>query len=154
MIKSTVIILLSIFPLTGSVAQSEPGGSKADRKDIRDLVGDYQKAREDSDSLQLLSLLTDDADQLVSSGEWRKGKEELVKGMQRSSRNNEGRRSIEVEQIRFVGKAVAIADARYTISGNDPDSARRMWSTFICQRIDENWRIAAIRNMLPARPGN
>ena len=121
---------------------------------IHQLVNNYQQAREHGDSLQLLKLLVSDADQLVSSGEWRRGKSALVKGMQRSTQSNPGQRSITVEHIRFISESVAIADARYIIAGDEPGSDRRMWSTFIVQLKDEEWKIAGIRNMLPAAPRN
>jgi uncharacterized protein (TIGR02246 family) len=118
---------------------------------IRDLVAKYAAARESSDVKAIGSLFTDDADQLVSSGEWRKGRDALVRGMIESSRQNSGARTILVETVRFVSPAVAIADARYDIAGTAGTPARRMWSSFFAVRTDAGWRIAAIRNMLPGK---
>jgi uncharacterized protein (TIGR02246 family) len=132
--KMTWVLLLALAPAWG---QSEEGA-------IRDLVGRYMAAREAADPARVAALFTGDADQLVSSGEWRRGREALVKGAMASSRANEGRRTVVVESVRFVGAEVAIADGRYEIG------ERRMWSTFIVQRTEAGWRIAAIRNMLPA----
>ena len=117
---------------------------------IHKLISDYQQAREKSDAESLRDLLTKDADQLVSSGVWRKGRGNLVEGMQRSSQTNRGKRSINVEQIRFLSREVAIADARYIIADRDGIRDRKMWSTFVVKHSDEKWRISAIRNMLPA----
>jgi hypothetical protein len=78
------------------------------------------------------------------------GRDVLVKGAMASSRRNEGRRTVTMESIRFVTAEVAIADGRYEIAGAE---TRRMWSTFVLHRTSAGWRIAAIRNMLPA-PGN
>jgi hypothetical protein len=55
-----------------------------------------------------------------------------------------------VEAIRVPTSGVALADARYEISGIAGEGTRRMRSTFLLTRTDEGWRIAAIRNMLPA----
>jgi hypothetical protein len=46
------------------------------------------------DTVLLKNILTDDIDQLVSSGEWRQGIDESVQGMLRSSANNAGTRKI------------------------------------------------------------
>jgi uncharacterized protein (TIGR02246 family) len=104
----------------------------------------YSDARDLSDPKAIGALFTDDADQLVSNGEWRKGKDALVKGMLASSARETGKRTLTVEAVRFVGKDVAIADARYEIGD------RKMWSTFVMKRASGGWRIEAIRNMLPA----
>lgn len=112
---------------------------------IRELVQKYVDAREKIDPKATAALFTPDADQLVSSGEWRRGREALVKGAMASSRQNEGKRTITVETVRFLSSDVAIADSRYEIG------ERRMWATIVCRRgSDGVWRIAAIRNMLPA----
>jgi hypothetical protein len=45
---------------------------------------------------------------------------------------------------------VAIADGRYELVG--ATDTRHMWSTFILTKSGGTWKIAAIRNMLPAPP--
>ena len=62
-----------------------------------------------------------------------------------------GNRTIVLETIRFPAGDIAIADGRYEITGGQ-DGDRRMWSTFVMTRQAGAWRIAAIRNMLPAPP--
>ena len=52
----------------------------------------YVDAREARDPKAIESLFTADADQLVSDGTWRHGRDELVKGMLESSRRNPARR--------------------------------------------------------------
>ena len=52
--------------------------------------------------------------------------------------------------IRFLDNKNAIADARYEVT-NEDGSKRKMWSTFIVKLEDKRWKIAAIRNMLPAQ---
>ena len=107
------------------------------------------EAREARDQSAVAALFTADADQLVSSGEWRQGREEVVSGSLASTERTGGSREIVVERVRFLGDAVAIADGRYTIRGLETGE-RRMWTTFVMTRTAEGWRIAAIRNMLPA----
>lgn len=135
-----------LFPLLAGLALG-PLFAQSDEAEIRGLVARYVEAREAQDPERTAALFTGDADQLVSSGEWRRGREALVKGAMASSRANEGRRTVVVESIRFITAGVAIADGRYEIAG---DVTRRMWSTFVVSKTSEGWRIAAIRNMLPA----
>jgi uncharacterized protein (TIGR02246 family) len=124
-------------------------------------VKQYNNAREANDPKAIEALFVADADQLVSSGEWRRGRDVLVKGAMASSARTGGTRTLTVETIRMVSPDVAIADARYEISGLADGSTRKMWSTFVVVReglaggaesppAQRRWRISAIRNMLPA----
>ena len=118
-------------------------GAPGDEAAVREMVKRYADARDVSDPKAIGALFTDDADQLVSTGEWRKGRDALVRGMLSSSARETGKRILAVESVRFVDHDIAIADARYEIGD------RKMWSTFIMKRGSGGWRIEAIRNMLP-----
>ena len=62
-----------------------------------------------------------------------------------------GKRTIAVESIRFLTPGVAIVDGRYELVGGGTDNTtRKMWTTLVMARGAAGWRIAAIRNMLPA----
>jgi hypothetical protein len=74
----------------------------------------------------------------------------VVKGTLASSKQNSGKRTIEIESVRFLSPDTAIADGRYEITGGATD--RRMRTSFIMIRTKDGWRVAAIRNMLPV-PG-
>lgn len=141
-----VSLIAALFVIAGAT------GARAedDSDEIRALVGRYASARESRDPQAIRKLFTADADQLVSSGVWRRGSEALVEGMLSSSRRNPGTRTLTVETVRFPTPGVAVADARYVIAGSSGAADRKMWSTFVCLRTDDGWRIAAIRNMLPA----
>jgi uncharacterized protein (TIGR02246 family) len=137
-----------------SAAASAPAWAQAQGNDeagVRDVVKRYVEAREARDAKALAALFTEDADQLVSSGEWRKGREQVVKGGLASSAASSGKRTISVQSVRFVGKDVAIADGPYEIVGAAAGGEnRKMWTSFVMTRGAGGWRIAAIRNMLPA----
>ena len=117
--------------------------ASGDEAAVREMVKRYADARDVSDPKAIGALFTDDADQLVSNGEWRRGRDALVRGMLSSSARETGKRILAVESVRFVDRDIAIADARYEIGD------RKMWSTFIMKRGSGGWRIEAIRNMLP-----
>jgi len=124
------------------------GDRAKDNGAVRDVVRQYVDAREARDPKAVSALFTADADQLVSSGEWRLGRDNVVSGSLASSAQSAGKRTIDVERVHFVSTDVAIADGRYSITGEGSD--RRMWSTFVMVKEADGWKIAAIRNMLPA----
>jgi uncharacterized protein (TIGR02246 family) len=86
----------------------------------------------------------------VTTGEWRKGRENVVQGGLASSQASPGTRQISIEAVRFVAPGVALADGRYDIS--EAQGVRRMRTTFVLVRAGGAWRIAAIRNMAPTDP--
>jgi uncharacterized protein (TIGR02246 family) len=121
-----------------------------DEAAIREMVQRYVDARDKMDERAIDALFTSDADQLVSTGEWRKGRKEVVRGTLASSQSSAGKRTITVVSVRFVAPNVALADGRYEISGLAGAESRKMWTTLVLTRGSDGWRIAAIRNMLPA----
>lgn len=107
------------------------------------------QARNHKDAAATRSLFTQHADQLVSSGKWRRGVNQLVRGMMASSRKEAGNSSIAIQDIRFLDPEIAIVDGRYETTFSS-GRIRKMWTTLVVKRVGGNWRIAAIRNMLPA----
>lgn len=143
-------ILFLLFFITPSFSPAVPGGSE--EAAIREVIKNYVDARERIDPKAVEQLFTTDADQLVSSGEWRKGREAVVRGTMASSSSTGGNRTITVESVRVISPDVAIADGRYELTGLAGGVTRRMWTTFVLKRSGKEWRITAIRNMLPAAP--
>lgn len=143
--KNTYLLILTLC-LTSSMLY---GQQVVKEQVIRTLIDQYAQARETKDTVLLKQILTSDIDQLVSSGVWRKGFSESKKGMLQSSTRNRGTRTLIVESIRFLHQTVALVDCRYTIQRPD-GSTRKMWSSFTVQKEGNQWKIAAIRNMLPA----
>lgn len=137
-------ILILLIPL--SFAAAVLAAQSPDEAAIREVVHRYAEARDTIDAHAIESLFTADADQLVSSGEWRKGRPAVVRGTVASSKKESGKRTIALDSIRFVDRDVAIGDAHYDVG------ERHMWSSFVFKREPGGWRIAAIRNMLPAPP--
>ncbi len=140
--------LLSVTAVLSLAAQTQ--STRNDESAIRELVRQYVAAREHTDAAATGRLFTEDADQLVSTGEWRKGREEVVRGTLASSQASSGKRTITVESVRFIDSDVALAEGRYEIAGTGGTATRRMWTTLVVKRTGSGWRIAAIRNMLPA----
>ena len=147
-IAGSVLLALTVcVPL-----QAQSAKRAADEAAVRAVVQAYVDAREAQDPKAIDPLLTADADQLVSDGVWRRGKEELVQGMLQSSKRTGGKRTIEVKTVRFLAPTVALADGPYRQVGLTGGSSRDMWTSIVLTREGKTWRIAALRNMLPAPP--
>jgi hypothetical protein len=119
------------------------------QKEISTVIDKYSEAREKRDTVLLKTILTADVDQLVSNGEWRNGMASSVEGMLRSSSSSPGTRSLVIDKIKIINPAAAIVDCKYNIKNAD-GSDRKMWSSFILVLEKANWKITAIRNMLPS----
>jgi|SRR5205085_6662093 len=145
------LIILALCSLPSQLAFAQgPAGITADEAAVRAVVARYVDAREKRDPKLLEALFTEDADQMVTTGEWRKGRENVVRGGLASSQANPGARQIAIEVVRFVAPGVAIADGRYEITDQGAAAPRRMRTTFVVVRAGASaWRIAAIRNMAP-----
>ena len=146
------ILCLLLVALSFAMLYGQARSSAGDSRAVRDVVAQYMRARNNKDAKAIPRLFTSDADQLVSTGEWRRGLSNLVRGTTASSRREMGRSSIAIQNVRFIDPDVAIVDGRYqttALSG----AVRNMWTTLILKRTPSGWRITAIRNMLPAAPG-
>jgi uncharacterized protein (TIGR02246 family) len=130
---------------TAGLAHAQSTANPVDDAAVRDIVRRYTQARELSDPKAIAALFTEDADQYTSSGEWRRGVSQLVKGMLDTSARNPGTRAIAIAAVRFVTPDVAIVDGEYR-TGTD---ARQLWTTLIVRRVGGGWRISAIRNAAP-----
>jgi len=142
-----LIVLAQVLLILPQNAQDNRSGSE---QAIISLIDQYGNARVEKNVDLLKTILVEDVDQLVSTGEWRRGMNQALAGMVRSSTRQPGSRSLTVEQVRFITPSCAIADARYVID-NGNGSKRKMWSTFIAVHQENQWKIAGIRNMLPAK---
>lgn len=142
--------LLSAAVLSAAVLSAQ---NSSDEAAIRDTIRKYAEARDNADAKATEALFTPDADQLVSSGEWRQGRAALVKGAMSSSKKETGKRLIGVDTVRFLAPDVAITDGPYETTGAN-GTVRKMRTCFVLTKGQDGWKIAAIRNMLPAPPAN
>jgi uncharacterized protein (TIGR02246 family) len=146
--RTVAAIALAMTVAYQGTTASRPAAEK-DEAAIRAVVAQYLHARERRDAAAIRALFVEDADQLTSSGEWRKGRDDIVRGTLASSQQTGGQRTITIETVRFPQPDTAIADGRYELTGVD-QGTRKMWTSFVFVRSAGEWRIAAIRNMLPA----
>jgi uncharacterized protein (TIGR02246 family) len=147
MFRSAVTTLLALLLLSAGPAVAQ--APVADDAAIRAVVAAYAAARDKGDGEALAALFTADADQLVSSGEWRRGRPAVVQGSLTSSQQTQGARTFTIETVRMIAADVALADSRYDIAPPGGPT-RRMWASWLLVKDGTGWKIAAIRNMLPA----
>jgi uncharacterized protein (TIGR02246 family) len=147
MLNTLVALCLAVPALAAT--QGSPTQA-ADEAAIREVVRKYVDARELRDPAAVEALFTADADQHTTSGEWRRGRAEVIRGSMESSKQNPGKRRIAIETVRFVTRDVAVADGPYELTTDG--AVRKMWTTIVVARERGEWRIAAIRNMLPTTP--
>jgi uncharacterized protein (TIGR02246 family) len=148
-----VSAVLCVLMASVHFASTGPAQSKAgDEAAVRAVVANYVAARERGDAAAVAAVFTETVDQLTSSGEWRRGRDALVRGTLASSKTNSGARTITIKTVRFPAADVAIADGEYVIAATSSASTRNMWTSFVMIRSGGQWRIDAIRNMLPAPP--
>lgn len=145
--KSVCCLLLFVNVLFCSAQKTTPSVSQ--QEDIVRLIDQYSQARETKDTMLLKKILMTDIDQLVSTGEWRSGIDAALEGMMKSSSSNPGSRTLTIDKIHLLTATSAIVDCRYEIA-NTEGEIRKMWSSFIMVKEKGVWKIAAIRNMLPA----
>ncbi|BCS31010.1 hypothetical protein TBR22_A02090 [Luteitalea sp. TBR-22] len=148
LLAGLVLSLIIVVPANRVGAAQAPSADQVAA--VKAVVARYVAVREARDAAGLAALLMEDADQLVSTGEWRRGREAVVTGGLASSARSGGVRTIEVESVRFPTLDVAIVDGRYEIAATASTPARRMWTTFVMVRGAVGWRISAIRNMRPS----
>jgi uncharacterized protein (TIGR02246 family) len=141
-----------LFLLAGAAASAAPQSAASrttDEQNVRAVVDRYVGARERRDEAAIAALFTADADQFTTGGEWRRGRDAVVRGGLASSEQTGGTRRITIRAVRFLGRDVAIADGAYELAGARDGTTRRMWTTFVMTRVAAGWRIAAIRNASP-----
>lgn len=144
--KTLLLFLFFIPTLVFSQITTE---QKENAVKIHRLIDQYSQARETQDTSLLKSILTENVDQLVSSGEWRNGLPEAINGMQNSTQSNPGSRTLKVEKIKFLSDEIALVDCRYMITSPNGNE-RNMWSSFTILFQKNQWKITAIRNMNPS----
>ena len=146
--KNIILLLLCNLTAVLILQAQVKTPSDSQRKTISSLIDQYSQAREKRDTALLKSILTEDVDQLVSTGEWRNGIGASVEGMLKSSAEKPGTRTLTVDKIRMFNASSGIVDCKYEIQNAD-GTIRKMWSTFIMVLDKKIWKISAIRNMLP-----
>lgn len=134
-------------------AQAPAGG--ADEAAIRRLAQQHDEARNKGDWKALSGLFTEDADQLTSAGEWRRGRAEIEKGVAQimAGTYKGGKFVTTIDKVRMVAPTVAMADGTFEIQNIGSGGTRRGRTTYTLVKSGGAWRIAASRTMVPTPVG-
>jgi uncharacterized protein (TIGR02246 family) len=133
--------------------QTSAGG--ADEAAIRKLVQQHDAARNTADFKVMGAAFTDDADQLTSAGEWRKGRAAIEKGVAQGIAGpyKGGKYTTKIDTVRMVAPNVALADGSFEIANLAGGGTRRGHAAYVMVKSGGQWRIAASRTMVPTPVG-
>ena len=147
------MVFTALMAVAG-VAQA-PGGSGGDEAAIRQVVQQHDDARNRSDWKALGALFTQDAEQLTSAGEWRRGRAEIEKGIAQtmSTTYKGGKYVSKIATVRLLAPTVALADGSFEIANIGSGGSRRGHTTLVLVKSGSDWRIAASRSMVPTSVG-
>ena len=129
--------------------------ASADDAAIRRVVQQQDEARNRGDWKALSELFMQDAEQLTSSGTWRRGRAAIEKGVAQSmgSVYKGAKYTTKVESGRMLAPTVAMTDGTFEISNIAGGSTRRGHATYVLVKSGDAWRIAAVRSMVPTPEG-
>lgn len=145
------ILPLLLMGMASSALAQTPSDRMDDEIAIKRVVEEFISRRENGDVEGVRALLTATADQRITSGRMRTGREEVVSGSVGTTQGTGGQRSITLEAIRFLGDDVAIADGPYNIIGRNDGTDLFFRTTMVFVRESGVWKIEAIRNMRPVQ---
>src|SRR5436190_7854636 len=112
----TVLTAVFMIALAGpALAQATAGGDEAA---IRAVIQKQDDTRNKADWKGLGALFTDDAEQLTSAGEWRRGRAAIEKGVAdgMASTYKGGKYTTKIDKVRILAPTVALADGSFEIS--------------------------------------
>jgi uncharacterized protein (TIGR02246 family) len=152
-VLSMLIVLLTVGVAVASGAQPEP-----DEAAIRRVFADFSRIWDEPGMPGFENLFTEDADFVVITGRWLKGRSEIVayhrellKTVYAGSKTLPGT----LEKIRFVRPDFAITHweggATFELDGKTATRTGR--STAVLVKQDGGWRITAFHNTLTSGPG-
>ena len=153
--RSVITVLFIVVVTVPGVAQT-PAASAGDEAAIRQVVQQQDDARNRGDWKVLAALFTEDAEQLTSAGQWRRGRAEIEKGIAQTMTTTYkgGKYVTKVESVRVLAASVALADGTFEIANIGSGGSRRGHSTFVLVKSGNAWRIAATRSMVPTPVGS
>ena len=130
-------------------------GQATEDASIRRVVERFDETRNTGDWKGFAALFVKEADQLISSGTWRKGPEDIAKGMQEiTSTAYEGAtHKTTADRVRMLAPGVAISDGTFTITNIAGGGGRKGLVTMVLVKNGGEWRIAAARSMVPTPAG-
>ena len=147
-------MLFTLVMIVPGIAQT-PRAAGGDEAAIRQVVQQQDEARNRGDWKALGALFTQDAEQMTSAGEWRRGRADIEKGVAQAMTTayKGGKYSTTIDSVKLLAPTVALADGSFHIANLGSGGSRRGHTTFVLLKSGNAWRIAASRSMVPAPVG-
>lgn len=151
MTNLAIFLLLVALAPTVETAASQAGDEAA----IRKVVQQYDETRNRGDWKAYGALFTADADQLVSSGTWRRGAADIMKSTAdiNATTYKGGKYTTTVDRVRTIAPTVALVDTTFEISNLAAGGSRKGLNSIVLVKDGGQWRIAATRSMVPTPAG-
>jgi uncharacterized protein (TIGR02246 family) len=147
LVLPALVILIAV-----PVLAQPPGGDDAA---VRAVIRQHDETRNRGDFKALAQLFTADAEQHTSAGEWRRGRAEIEKNVAQimATTYKGGKYTTKVDTVRMLTPTVAIVDGAFEISNIGGGGRRMGHSTYVLVKDGQQWRIAAVRSMVPTPVG-
>jgi uncharacterized protein (TIGR02246 family) len=147
---SIFLLLLTLTPAVRTASSQT-----ADEAAIRKVVQQYDETRNRGDWKAYGGLFTADADQLVSSGTWRRGTADIMKSTAdiNATTYKGGKYTTTVDRVRTIAPTVALVDTTFEISNLAAGGTRKGLNSMVLVKDGGQWRIAATRAMVPTPAG-
>lgn len=144
-----------LFTLALGVQGLAQAPAAADDAAVRRVLQQHDDVRNRSDWKALGDLFTEDAEQLTSAGEWRRGRAAIEKGVaQAGATTYKGTKyTTTVEKVRMMAPNVALVDGAFEIANIGGRGSRKGHMTYLLVKSGDRWRIAAGRSMVPTPVG-
>lgn len=144
----TMLVTVALAIGVQAVQGQQPKGDEAA---VRKLSADFTAALEKADGKAAAALFTEDGDYLSSTGRMAQGRAEIEKLIADQAAGAFKGLSFKttVDTVRSVTPDVMIGNGSFEATGPQPRKGR---TTMVAVRQGGQWRIAAIRAMIPAGP--
>ena len=148
----TAVFMIAVALPAGAQTSASAAGDEAA---IRKLVQQHDAARNAGDWKTMGAGFTDDADQLTSAGDWRKGRAAIEKGVAQvmAGPYKGAKYATKIETVRTVAPNVAVADGAFEIANVAGGGTRRGHISYVLVKAGGQWRVAASRSMVPTPTG-
>jgi uncharacterized protein (TIGR02246 family) len=147
---------LSIFLLLVALAPTvRTAGQAGDEPSIRKVLQQYDETRNRGDWKAYGALFVSEADQLTSSGTWRRGTAEIMKSTAdiTATTYKGGKYTTTVDRVRVIAPTVALVDGAFEISNLAGGGTRKGLMSMVLVKDGGQWRVAATRSMVPTPAG-
>jgi uncharacterized protein (TIGR02246 family) len=149
-----VMIAAALLAITTAVPTLSAGQGAQEEAAIRRVI-QQRDAAWGKDAKAYAALFTEDADQLTSAGQLRRGRASIEKDSAAgwAEAYKGATETTSVETVRLITPDVAIADGTFQITNIPGGGTRKGRASYILLRTAGGWKIAAQRGMVPVPAG-